>query len=533
MSGKLYAAKVACAVLILALSIGATAQEGEMAKMTLLKGGTVYDGTGAPGVKADVLVEGDSIKAIGENLEAKGATVLKVDGLAVCPGFIDVHQHAHEWIRRERVANNPTFDDMKEVVQQGITTTVGGMDGSGEPDLQKYAKDLAEHPTSPNIARLMGYAAARDAAGAKDGEEATQEQIAKMRTIVEQGMKDGAFGFSSGLEYMGPWAKTEELIACAKAVKPYGGYYETHLRNEDVAVFEATEEAIRICREGGNIPLSISHIKVGSYEVWHQAWKLEMILDAARAEGLTVYANWRPSLNWQSDLKGYLDPKGTGDLKSIDAELHKYWPKANAYCFASKSHPEIVGKTLDKIAESWKMTPAEAIVKIWSFGDAKFEFDAKTWEDKRVLLNDPWCMVSSDGADANEHGRPDPLIWNCFPIFFGRMVRDWKWYPMQTAIYKCTGLPAEMLGFADRGTLKPGMKADITVFDPNDDSRRRALGQGQRIARGHRVCHGQRRHGDGPREAYRGEAGPLPEEAVAGARRRPGKLGSRLRARSD
>jgi N-acyl-D-aspartate/D-glutamate deacylase len=436
-----------------------------MAKMTLIRGGMVYDGTGTPGVKADVLIEGDSIKAIGADLGAEGATVLDASGLAVCPGFIDVHQHAHERIDRARVSSNEKFDDMKEVVQQGITTTVGGMDGSGEVDLQKYSEDLGAHPTSANIARLMGYSAARDAAGAKDGEEASGEQIAKMATIIEQGMKDGAFGFSSGLEYMGPWAKTEELIACAKAVAPYGGYYETHLRNEDVAVFEATEEAIRICREGGNIPLSISHIKVGSYEVWHQAWKLLKIMDDARAEGMVIYANWRPSINWQSDLKGYLDPKGTGDLKAIDAELRKYWPKANAYCFASKSHPEIVGKTLDKIAESWQATPAEAIVKIWGFGDARFEFDAKTWEDKRVFLNDPWCMVSSDGADASDRGRRDPLIWNCFPIFLGRMVGEWKWYPMETAVFKCTGLPAQMLGLADRGTLKPGMKADVTVFD--------------------------------------------------------------------
>jgi len=431
----------------------------------VLRGGTVYDGTGAPGVRADVLFVGDTVKEIAPDIKADGAKVLDATGMVVCPGFIDAHQHAHEGMKRPRGAVGLKFDEMECVVQQGITTTVGGMDGSGELNLRKYAKNMSKHPCSPNIARLVGHTAARMEVIGKRKRKATPAELKKMAALIDQGMKDGAFGLSSGLEYLGDYVTTEEVIALAKAVAPYGGYYETHLRNEDVGVFDATEEAIRICREGGNIPLSISHIKVGSYEVWHQAYRLEEILDDARAKGLTVYANWRPSINWQSDLKGYLDPKKTGDLKVIDAELRKYWPKANAYCFACPSHPELAGQTLDKIAESWNVTPAEAIVKIWGFKDAKFEFDAKLWEDKRVLLNDPWCMVASDGADAPSPRRPDPLIWNCFPIFFGQVVREWKWYPMETAVYKCTGLPAGMLGFKDRGVLKPGMKADITVFD--------------------------------------------------------------------
>jgi N-acyl-D-amino-acid deacylase len=462
---------IAFAFATLAATSALFAADTPTSQATILRGGTVYDGSGAPGFKADVLIVGDTVKEIGPDLKANSARVLDVTDLAVCPGIIDVHQHAHEWIERSGLAPKAAdFGNMEEVVQQGITTTVGGMDGSGELDLVKYAGQLAADPASPNICRLVGHSAARDAViphkRGEAGRKATPGEIRKMAALIEQGMKDGAFGFSSGLEYLGDYVTTEEMIALAKAVAPYGGYYETHLRNEDVTVFEATEEAIRICREGGNIPLSISHIKVGSYEVWHQAWRLEMIMDEARARGLQIYANWRPSINWQSDLKGYLDPKNTGDLKVIDAELHKYWPKADAYCFACKSHPELAGKTLDKIAASWNITPAEAIVKIWGFGDAKFEFDAKRWEDKRVFLNDPWCMVASDGADAPSPGRPDPLIWNCFPIFFGHVVRDWKWYPMETAVFKCTGLPAEMLGLKDRGMLKAGMKADVFVFDP-------------------------------------------------------------------
>jgi len=443
-------------------------QSSGAASQYVLKGGTVYDGSGAPGFEADVLFAGDTVREIAPDIKTEGAKVLDVTGMAVCPGFIDVHQHAREWIERPgRRPRNPKYDEMECVVQQGITTTVGGMDGGGELDLKKYAKQVADNPLSANIARLVGHSAARDAVIGDERRPATPEEIRKMAALIEQGMKDGAFGFSSGLEYLGDYATTEEVIALAKAVAPYGGYYETHMRNEDIKVFDAIEEAIRICREGGNIPLSISHIKVSYYQVWHQSWRAEMLLDEARANGLTIYSNWRPSINWASDLKECLDTAKTGDLKVIDADLRKYWPKADAYCFKCDSHPELAGQTLDRIAESWNLSPAEAMARMWGFGDARFEFDSKTWEDNRVFLNDPWCMVSSDGTDWPNPGRPDPMACNCFPIFFGKCVREWKWYPMETAVFKCTGLPAEMLGIKDRGMLKPGMKADIAVFDPN------------------------------------------------------------------
>jgi N-acyl-D-aspartate/D-glutamate deacylase len=294
----------------------------------------------------------------------------------------------------------------------------------------------------------------------------TPEELAQMSGLVDQAMKSGAFGLSSGLEYLGDYVTTEEMIALAKVVAPYGGYYETHLRNEDVGVFAAVEEAIRICREGGNIPLSISHIKLASYEVWHQAGKLENVMDAARAKGLRVYANWRPTINWADDLK-HFDPRGERNLTVIEAKIRQYWPNADAYCFKCPSHPEIKGKTLDKIAALWGISPAEALVKTWDFGDAQFEYDSSSWEDRRVLINDPWSMVASDGDDAIGTDRPDPMTWGCYAIFFGRIVREWKWFPVEEAVYKCTGLPAELVGLKDRGTLKVGMKADIVAFDSN------------------------------------------------------------------
>ena len=429
-------------------------------RRVLLRGGTVYDGAGAPGVKADVLVEGDSIKAIGPNLRPGKATVLDASGLVVCPGFIDVHAHTHEGYQ---APDDPVSCRLTNEVQQGITTLVGGMDGSGELDMVKYAKKIRKHPRSANIARLVGHSAARRAAVGREKRKATPEELVKMAAIIKKGMKNGAYGLSSGLEYLGDYVTTEEVIACAKAVAPYGGYYETHLRNEDVGVFDATEEAIRICREAGNIPLSISHIKVGSYEVWHQAARLLAIMNDARAAGLTIYANWRPSINWQSDLKSF-DPDNKRDLKAIDAEIRKYWPTCKAYCFKFPTHPELAGKTLDEIAKAWNVTPAEALVKAWEDKDVRFEFDAKNWEDKKAFLLDPYCIVSSDGGELG-HGRPDPLITGCFPIFF-ELNRLNKWLPLETAIYKCSGLPAGMLGLEDRGVLKPGMKADICVFDP-------------------------------------------------------------------
>jgi N-acyl-D-aspartate/D-glutamate deacylase len=450
---------VVCGILFVAFV--QTAFAADAPRRILLKGGTVYDGTGKPGVKADVLIEGDSIKAIGAALSAEGAEVLDASGMAVCPGFIDVHTHTHEGYNSP---DDPVSCRLVNEVQQGITTLIGGMDGSGELDMVKYAEKIRKNPRSANIARLVGHSGARRAVIGREDRKATPEELEKMAAIIEAGMKNGAFGLSSGLEYLGDYVTTEEVIACAKPVGKYGGYYETHLRNEDVGVFDATEEAIRICREAGGITLSISHIKVGSYEVWHQAPKLLKIIDDARETGLKVYPNWRPSINWQSDLKSF-DPEGKRDLKTIDAEIRKYWPTYKAYCFKFPTHPELAGKTLDEIAKAWKTTPAEALVKMWDDRDVKFEYDAKTWEDKKTFLLDPFCIVTSDGAELRANSRPDPLITACFPIFFELNRRN-NWVPLETAVYKCTGLAAELLGFNDRGVLAPGMKADVCVFDP-------------------------------------------------------------------
>jgi len=456
---------VAFAMTTAAMCACAFATEAQGAQAMILRGGIVYDGTGAPGVRADVLVEGDTIKAIGGDLSAADARIVDVSGLAVCPGFIDAHCHVHEGLVDKGPREDEEGRQMQSVVGQGVTTIVVGMDGWGLLPLAAYAEDLAKYPFSANIARLAGHANARLMVIGKEKRPATAEEISKMAAIIDQAMKDGAFGLSSGLEYLGDYVTTEELIALAKVAAPYGGYYETHLRNEDVTVFEAAQEAIRICREGGNIPLSISHIKVGSPEVWHQSGRLEKVLDDARAGGLRVYSNWRPSILWSSNLKG-LDKDGAHDLKAIDTELRKHWPNADPYLYRCESHAELVGMTLDKIAESWSTTPAEALVRIWGFGRVAFEFNGSTWEDSRVFINDPWCMVVSDGDDGTTVKRPDPLNRNSFAIFFGSTVRERKWFPLETAVYKCTGLPAKMVGLKDRGVLRPGMKADVVVFDP-------------------------------------------------------------------
>jgi len=452
-----------CALLCLSCARERVTGEAPSAAKVLLRGGTVYDGTGAPPVRADVLIAGDSVVAIGKELRTGGAKVINCSGLVVCPGFIDVHNHTLEG--SPLGDGIPTEDTARRVlaeVGQGITTLVVGMDGSGQLDVAKYAETFRRYPKSANFARLVGHSAARRAIVGREKRQATPEELAEMAALIDKGMKDGAFGLSSGLEYLGDYATTEEVIALAKAVAPYGGYYETHLRNEDVGVFDATAEAIRICREAGNIPLSISHIKVGSYEVWHQAPKLERMLDDARATGLKVYANIRSSICWASDLKSF-DPDNKRDLAKIDVEIRKYWPDAAAYCFDCPSHPELVGKTLDKIAASWNVTPAEALVRMWDFKDARFEFNAMTWEDKAVFFKDPYVMISSDGGEGGS--RKDPMIWSCFPIWFA-LNRQHEWLPMEDAVRRCTGLPAEMLGLRDRGVLKAGMKADVVVFDP-------------------------------------------------------------------
>jgi N-acyl-D-amino-acid deacylase len=427
---------------------------------TLLKGGIVHDGSGSPGARADVLLEGETIAAIGPELRAEGAEVMDAGGMVVCPGFIDIHNHTREG------ADCPVDEASRQVVPvawQGITTLVAGMDGFGDIDIARFASKTRAHPWSANVARLVGHTAVREAVIGREDRPARPEELEKMAALVQAGMQAGAFGLSTGLEYLGDWVTTDEVTACARAIAPFGGYYETHLRNEDVGVFDAAREAIRICREAGGIPLSVSHIKVGSAEVWRQAGRLLDILGEARAAGMAAYANWRPSVCWQSTLT-VLDADGRKDPGAVDRELRTYWPRADAYCFSCRSHPEVAGRTLDGIAASWDVSPAEALLRLWRYGDALFEYNAMTWEDKETFLRDPFCMVTSDGGDVGD--RSDPMIWGCFPIFLGLNRRN-GWLPLEAAIHKCTALPARLLGLTDRGLLAPGLKADVAVFDPD------------------------------------------------------------------
>ena len=437
------------------------AQESAAGRL-LIRGGTVYDGGGAPGVRSDVLIMGDSIIAVGEDLDAEGATIIDAAGMVVCPGFIDVHNHTHESHDAPDDENSClTFSQ----VGQGITTAVVGMDGHGEVDIAKYAEKIRSHPRAINICRLVGHSAARYASLGREARPATDAEIEKMAASCATAMDQGAFGFSSGLEGRRvSFASTEELIECAKAVAPHGGYYETHLRNEDVKSLEALEEAIRICREGGNIPLSVSHIKVSLAPMLGKAEDMLVLMRAARKDGMTIHANWRPSIAWSSDLK-MIDEGGAREAKALDDQIRKYWPDAGAYCHKCPSHPDFVGGTLADVAAEWGVTPGEALLRIWDvIPDMRFEFNAMIWPDKKAFLMDPFVCVSSDGWEGDQ--RIDPLSWGCFPILFGKMVRQWQWLPMETAVYKCTGLPRQIVGLGDRGLIFPGMKADVVAFDP-------------------------------------------------------------------
>jgi N-acyl-D-amino-acid deacylase len=328
----------------------------------------------------------------------------------------------------------------------------------------KYAGKIRSKPRSMDICRLVGHRAARSRVIGREERPATGEELARMSAICAKAMEEGAFGLSSGLEYLGDYVTTEEVAALARAVAPGGGYYETHLRNEDVDTFAAFDEAVQICRDGGNIPLCVSHIKVSMAPMLGRAGELVERMRAQRAAGLAVYANWRPSICWSSDLKS-LDVGGKGDPEAITAEVKKYWRDGAAYCHKCPSKPQLVGRTLSELAAEWKVSLGAALMKVWEEApDVRFEFAAMAWADKRTFLEDPFVMVASDGWEGDE--RVDPMSWSCFPIFFATMIREWKWLPMEEAVRRCTSLPASMVGLSDRGVLKSGMKADVVVFDP-------------------------------------------------------------------
>lgn len=435
-----------------------------MTRAVLLENGLVVDGTGEPALAGDVLLRGDRILAMGPRLRDKlpvGLTMKDVDahdctGLAIAPGFIDVHTHDDAI-----VLDAP---GMLPKVSQGITTVVTGNCGLSVapyvvdqpqgaltllghsfkyPSMAAYAKAVAKAEPAVNVAPLIGHTTLRFACMHDLTRPASPQEIQAMCELLDRCMAEGAIGLSSGLFYAEAMpAPASEVTALARVVARYHGVYTTHMRSEMADILDAMHEASDTAFEAG-VPLIISHHKCAGPANWGRTRETLPLIDhlAERQDiAMDVYPYVAGSTVLREDLVDGV----------IDVLLS--W---------SAPHPEMTGRLLASIAAEWGVTQREACLRLKPGGACYFQMHE---DDVRRVLSHPRSMIGSDGLPHDKH--PHPRLWGAFPRVLARYWREQNLFSMEKAVHKMTGLSARNFRLNERGEIREGWFADVVVFDP-------------------------------------------------------------------
>lgn len=424
----------------------------------LIQHAQLIDGTGAPARRADVRVTGDAIVAVADSLSPQsGERVIDAAGKVLAPGFIDMHSHADRGLDE--------MPDASTQVLQGITTAVVGQDGGSELPIADFFERLARLRPAINYATAVGHGTVRKAVMGGDYKRAaTAAEIETMKALVDRGMQDGAIGLSSGLEYdPGFYSKTDELVALGAVVAKYGGYYMSHVRNENEGAFAAWREAIEIGRRN-HIPVEISHIKLGVKPVWGRAAEGLKILDDARREGVKVMADWYPYTYWQSSMYVLIETRDFESRAAWEKGLNDIGGAGNVLITSYRPDASLNGKTLAEIAEArGKDAVTTAIEMMREAGPGTGVIATSMSEDDlTTFAKSPLVLICSDGSLTGRH----PRGYGTFPRVLARYVRDLEAIALPDAVAKMTGRSAAQLGMPDRGVVAVGKKADLTIFDP-------------------------------------------------------------------
>ena len=420
----------------------------------LITGGSILDGTGAKAKRADLRIVGDQIVEIGKLKPQPNERIIDARGHVVAPGFIDIHNHSETGLERQ-----PTADSQ---ILQGITTLAVGPDGASPWPIAEYLQRREQTPPAVNVLAFVGHATVRRKVLGDDyNRTATKPEIEQMAALVEQAMREGAVGLSSGLEYdIGLPSTTEEVIALARVAAKHGGIYMSHIRDESDAMLTALKEAIRIGREA-RIPVQISHIKMGTVGVWGKAVEAIAMIEEARREGLDVTADCYPYDAWHSTITVLVPSRKHEDPREVSKGLNDVGGAANVTITNCSHHREYEGKTLQQLADDHKTTAVEMYQRIVKDGGASVVCRSMIDKDIEAFYRQPWVMVSSDGGINARH----PRGAGTFPRVLGRFVREKKWLSLPEAVRKMTAAPAARLGLKDRGGLRVGAKADVVIFD--------------------------------------------------------------------
>lgn len=449
----------------------------------LIRGGRVVDGTGSPAYFADVAVEDGRILAIGK-LNIQAAATIDAKGLIVAPGFIDVHTHA------ENIDDLPLAENF---LRMGVTTLVLGNCGGSALNVAEFFKKLEATGISPNVATLIGHNTVRShVMSGSFMRPPTDEELAKMRLLVEQAMKEGALGLSTGLIYLpGTFAKTEEIIALAKAASAGDGIYVSHMRDEGPEIFEALDELFRIAREAG-LRAHVSHIKLSGKASWGRAAEIIAAIDEARVGGLDItqdqysytasstgISQLIPETAREGGREKFLERLGDPEQKAkivgeMKARLKR--GKRGDYAYAViadyEKDPSLNGKNVVEAAKLRRGSDSiddqiELILEIQKNGGATGVFFGINEEDLQRFMQHPNTMFASDsGVRKFQEGVPHPRGYGNNARVLARYVRELKLLRVEEAVRRMTSLPATVFSLKDRGQLREGAWADIVVFAP-------------------------------------------------------------------
>jgi N-acyl-D-amino-acid deacylase len=457
----------------------------------IIRGGTVFDGTGAEGRELDVAIASGRIADIGSRLPARGREEIDAKGLAVAPGFIDIHSHGD---------GNLTEDPRAEsVIRQGVTTIVVGADGSSratgaeDKPFAAYLDGLDRLHAGPNVASMVGLGSVRGAVIGDKDRPATSDEINRMTSMVERALADGACGASSGLEYTpGAFASLDELVALCRPLASRRLPYATHMRNEDDRLVEAIDESIAVAR-GAGCPLQISHLKTQGPRNWP---KLDVVFKRfadARAAGVDVAFDWYPYVAYSTGLTN-LFPVWSRDggtdgffarladltvaprIKQealAKVELIGGWDNVQISSVRAVEDRDAEGKRLGAYARARGIDPYEYALGLLRRSNANVGMlgFAMSEENLDRILAHPLAMVCSDGGGfaidgPTRRGSPHPRGIGTFPRVLGRYVRERHAVTLPDALRKMTSRSASRVHLADRGRLAPGLAADVVVFDP-------------------------------------------------------------------
>ncbi len=422
----------------------------------LIKNIQLLDGTGLPARKAAVRITGNRISDIGDLVAFKNETVTDGKGLVLAPGFIDSHSHHERGLDKDPTAI--------AALNQGITTIVIGQDGASWP-VDTLKERFKKRPVSINIATYTGQASLREKVMKGTVLRAADSaEIDAMKKILVADIENGSLGLSTGLEYEEAFYSTrEEVIALAKATAGAGGRYISHIRSEDVNLESSIEEIINIGREA-KLPVQISHFKIAMRSKWGNSGEILAMLQQARSEGINITADCYPYTMWSSTPRVLFPKKDFENLSSATYATRELFDPSASVMTYFPANKKYEGKTVSAIATLNNETDAQGLMRlIKEAGDQGSTIAGASMQEEDVMNFLKWdhTNVCSDGADGGH-----PRGYGAFTRVLGRYTREKKIMPLETAVYKMTGLSAENLGLQNRGLIAPGYFADLVLFNP-------------------------------------------------------------------